>query len=311
MFSNIKDYKEATMEQGLKENGPKWILAATILFTYALLVLGNLVTTTGSGLDCPDWPLCHGTVNPPKHIGVWIEWSHRLLGGVTGVLIIFSAIYIIKKAGGAVKLFMKIALGLILVVVLLGGLIVIVEAPLLASYQHVVIISSHIVLATIIFVVMLMALSVVGKPGESSDAKYNVYFFALVYAQVILGIVVRYSNASLACPDWPLCQGAVLPPNMEAEVLMHWFHRLVAYTVAGIAVWRFIKVSKEGGDKGAALVTLLLVFAQATLGVTIVLTTMLLPILVLHGAVGFALLGWAAWEAAPHLIGASKAEAKA
>jgi cytochrome c oxidase assembly protein subunit 15 len=47
-----------------------------------------------------------------------------------------------------------------------------------------------------------------------------------------IGSATRVMNAGLACPDWPLCYGTVLPAEqMNLQVFLEWFHRLVASTV--------------------------------------------------------------------------------
>jgi heme a synthase len=47
-----------------------------------------------------------------------------------------------------------------------------------------------------------------------------------------IGSATRVMNAGLACPDWPLCYGSVLPSDqMNLQVFLEWFHRLVASTV--------------------------------------------------------------------------------
>src|SRR5439155_19455048 len=45
--------------------------------TFALLFVGGLVTSTGSGLAVPDWPLSFGMVLPPMRGGVLFEHGHR------------------------------------------------------------------------------------------------------------------------------------------------------------------------------------------------------------------------------------------
>ncbi|MEX2551444.1 MAG: COX15/CtaA family protein, partial [Actinomycetota bacterium] len=46
------------------------VVVATIL----LIAMGSVVRTTGSGLGCPDWPLCHGGLVPPRERTAMIEW---------------------------------------------------------------------------------------------------------------------------------------------------------------------------------------------------------------------------------------------
>src|SRR2546428_7847457 len=50
---------------------------ATALAMYGLIVLGSVVRTTGSGLACPDWPLCEGRIIPRLELPVMVEWLHR------------------------------------------------------------------------------------------------------------------------------------------------------------------------------------------------------------------------------------------
>ncbi|MFM1798844.1 MAG: hypothetical protein RLZZ117_1122 [Cyanobacteriota bacterium] len=55
-------------------------------------------------------------------------------------------------------------------------------------------------------------------------------------ALVVIGGATRVMEAGLACPDWPLCYGVLLPGRqMNAQVFLEWFHRLDAFLV-GLAL---------------------------------------------------------------------------
>src|SRR5262245_7091312 len=63
----------------------------TAVVMFALIVVGSIVRTTGSGLACPDWPLCHGRLIPPLQFNVLIEWFHRLLALCVSLLLTVTA----------------------------------------------------------------------------------------------------------------------------------------------------------------------------------------------------------------------------
>src|SRR5437773_12320760 len=67
-----------------------FLLAA--IFAYLQIALGGVVRVTGSGLGCPDWPLCHGRPYPPADLNSIIEYSHRAVGSLTELLIAATAI---------------------------------------------------------------------------------------------------------------------------------------------------------------------------------------------------------------------------
>src|SRR5256885_15779332 len=67
-----------------------FLLAA--IFAYLQIALGGVVRVPGSGLGGPDWPLCHGRPYPPADLNAIIEYSHRTVGAITGVLIIATVV---------------------------------------------------------------------------------------------------------------------------------------------------------------------------------------------------------------------------
>ena len=281
---------------------PTYPIGLTIMFLYLLMIMGAFVTSTGSGLACPDWPLCYGSVRPPFRINIWFEWGHRLLGGVTGLLLIISTIFVWLRYKGAARVLTALLLGLLFLGVLIGGVTVLTEAPYLDNIFRIAIVSSHLIIATMVLISLIFTLRKISSNNNVTEKGYTFFLFSLVYLQVILGILVRYSKASLACPDFPLCQGQIIPYLGNSAVALHFTHRITAGAVLLFTLFMLYRAIKENQGIRAAVITLSLVLLQAAFGISVVLTGMFLPVIIMHGAAGFILLGWLAYQSAPFLF---------
>src|SRR5258706_15596982 len=60
----------------------KFVAAATLFLIFA----GAMVTSTGSGLAVPDWPLSYGMVMPPMIGGIFYEHGPRMIAATVGLL---------------------------------------------------------------------------------------------------------------------------------------------------------------------------------------------------------------------------------
>src|SRR5919201_2841956 len=75
------------------------LLNATILATFALIVIGGVVRVSDSGLGCgrqgsgtQGWPLCGGRLLPFLQEHQVIEFSHRVVATIVVLLIVALAI---------------------------------------------------------------------------------------------------------------------------------------------------------------------------------------------------------------------------
>lgn len=251
-------------------------LASAILM-YALMMIGSVVRSTGSGLACPDWPLCQGHLIPPFEFHVMIEWFHRLVALLLGVMLLATAVWIWTHAETRAQLgaLAGVAIALYLVQALLGALTV---WKLLSPS----VVSAHLAVALVLFATLLV-LSMTARAAADEESRdwparparlvpLLVLATLWTWAQAWLGGIVSSSHAGLACPDWPTCYGRWLPP-MDGLIGLQMMHRMSGYGLLVVMVLAALRARRAPDPRigaGASL-ALGLTVSQIVLGVCNVL----------------------------------------
>ena len=91
-----------------------------------------------------------------------------------------------------------------------------------------------------------------------------------------VGSATRVMNAGLACPDWPLCYGQLVPSRqMNLQVFLEWFHRLDAALIGFSAIalsgltWWYRQVLPKWLPWAAIFALFLIVFQGILGGLTV------------------------------------------
>jgi heme a synthase len=248
------------------------VTAASTLF---LVFAGAMVTSTGSGLAVPDWPLAFGMVFPPMVGGVFYEHGHRLIAATVGLLTLIQAFWLQAREP---KPFLRrlgwVSLAVVIVQGTLGGLTVIFLLPPLISVSHAAL--AEIFLALNVSIAFFASRAYVRISGRrTADAKLAGIAKLLVaafFVQILIGALMRHLGAGLAIPDFPLAYGRLVPEFVSLGVVVNFAHRtwglVLGITVALLAPL-FIGRSDAAVRRvyGALLV---LVFVQITLGAYVV-----------------------------------------
>ena len=269
-------------------------------FTFVLLLAGALVTSTGSSLAVPDWPLSFGKFFPEMKGGVLFEHGHRMVAGTVVLLTLGLAIYtqIVEKRFWVKKL-AWCALGAVLLQAVLGGVTVLLHLPTEVSVAHAGLAQ--------IFFCLIISLSLVTSKNwiEDGDRRIkstigSVQTAALVttviiYFQIIIGAVTRHSGFGLAIPDWPLSFGQLLPNEWSLAILLQFSHtRVGAFIVLVLVNWLSFKVCTRYADEKAlfwpAASAALLVWLQCFLGILVIATEKSIVPTSVHVITGAALL---------------------
>ncbi len=207
------------------------LTVVTVVSTLVLIGVGSLVRTTGSGLGCPDWPLCHGSLLPPAERTAIIEYSHRTVASIVGALVVAQSIwaYRDRRRDGGIALLAVVSLPLLALQAWLGKETVERELPA-------EVVTIHLSMALVLFAVLALiaVFAVQGPqrrrlttPQRRGFARVALIASALTGAVLVIGSYLVGSDAGFACTGWPNCPEAPIPFVDGSRLQhIHWIHRL-------------------------------------------------------------------------------------
>ena len=243
----------------------------TAAFAYLQIALGGVVRVTGSGLGCPDWPLCHGNPYPAADIHSIIEYSHRTVGTITGVLLIVTVVaawVVFRRARPIVPWLATASLVAIAAEGVVGGVVVINE---LAPWLVVI----HLGLAMLIlgFLIATAILSLPAAPGVGNDAFRRVAVIATVatYLLLLTGSTVVASEADETCHSWPLCGGG-FALDFSGSSAFTMLHRGGVLLIGILLVYALLRAVRIAQVRTVAIATLAVFGIQVAVGAGSALT---------------------------------------
>jgi cytochrome c oxidase assembly protein subunit 15 len=265
---------------------------AGMLLCMVVVVLGAWVRLTGAGLGCPDWPTCYGHVVPADDVlepeKAWHEMIHRYAASTLGlVVMVIAGIAILRRRVGALTVWWLVT-PVVVLLHLLGGLTTL----------------------SLLFWLWLATLPAAHERGLGGFRPLANAVLVLLVAQIALGGWTSANYAAVACPDLPLCQGALMPDmdlaeafvpvrplgvdytggvlRLPARVAIHFVHRLgaVIVTFAVLVLSAGVLRSPHATPKqrGAAWLPLGALALQLTIGAAMILEGFPLPLATAHNA---------------------------
>jgi protoheme IX farnesyltransferase len=249
---------------------------ATALVTYALVVLGGVVRVSGSGLGCPDWPLCHGRLLPPLELHSIIEYSHRSAASLASTLIVVTAVvaWLALRRRRDILIPATLAVALLGVQVVLGAITVVLELPPIIVLAH---LGTAIALLGAVCVTATAAM-LAGGDGDPVAVWRARGAAAGTFLLILSGSLVVGSGASGACDAWPLCGGGFSIPLHQLP-LIQLLHRGVAGAVGiGVVLALLALLARHRRDRAVrATVALTLVALALQVAVGAAVVTLHLP----------------------------------
>jgi cytochrome c oxidase assembly protein subunit 15 len=271
----------------------------TSIGAYLMILLGVLVTTTGSGQGCGNsWPFCHGQIIPGViTIAGLIEYSHRVMAGADGflVLILTLCAWLMYRKDFRIKLFSFMSLLFVVLQGALGALTVVFEGTFALNW----LLSIHFGLSLIAFasvILLTIRLFQVGREQQDRPAKtvpdvpslqmpvwgLAVYTYIVVYT----GALVEHTGAVTGCGyQIPGC-GSTYFPSFTSLAGIQVLHRYAAGLLWLLVLWLLVAVVRHYRERRdivrGACWAFILITLQAVSGMINVLTAGQLLAALLH-----------------------------
>lgn len=201
---------------------------------FLVLLAGALVTNTGSGRGCgDDWPLCNGKFIPAFTLETAIEYSHRVVTGLVGIIVVatFVMTVVVYRRFREPLWFAGLTLFFTIVQALMGAAAVVwyQSPPVMALHFGISLLA---VASTVLLVLWVRRMDKGHDPASASMLPRSVFTWVLsaaiyCYVVVYLGAFIRHTDSGGGCLGWPLCNGEVVP-ELSGATGIAFAHRIAA-----------------------------------------------------------------------------------
>lgn len=268
------------------------LLLVTSVVTYLLIVMGSVVCMTGSGLGCPDWPMCYGQIIPPVNMGAIIETTHRFLAALTSPLIVAATVVGWRKHRSVWWLSRPpaIAIVLVLAVVVFGAFAVLTGLPPLIAAVDV---GCALTVLALVLTTWVVARARRRDPRMSDRLVFRTPFAmltlcaaAIVFLVLIGGPLAADVGSLARCLGWPLYSpvagaaevGGAYPP------VRRWLGVLAAVLIVAVVAqaWR-LRRGDAATVRGATVLAIAFL-VEATVGALMAASGFTMLYGVLYGA---------------------------
>ena len=294
-----------------------------------VIALGAWTRLVDAGLGCPDWPGCYGfVVFPTNEAEIALaearyptfpydinkaipEVVHRYFAAALGFLAIIMVYYSFKQNEN--KNIRRWTIGLLIFICCQGLFGYLTVSLLLLP----IIVTAHLfggfTTLTLFFLIFLMSgkFDILEKMAIPKLKTIAGIALVVLLFQIFLGVWTSTNYASLACADFPTCQGTYMPemdfkngfnlnqevgPNYlyglldnPSRVAIHYSHRVSAILVTLVFL---ILISKLWFSKAAPLASTIgiLLLTQISLGIINVVYVLPLYVAIAHNLVAALLL---------------------
>lgn len=331
----------------------RWLLMVAFLI-FAMVLIGGFVRLSRAGLSIVEWDVVTGILPPigdaawqqsfaeykltPEYLLVnqgmslgdyqyifFLEWFHRLIARIAGLLVIAPLIWFMYKRtlsfAESLRYWIIVALfgiqGAIGWIMVASGL---VDRPVVSHFR----LTIHLLAAlTLLGIVLWMAFdrSNALRPPTAADESPNQLdlhpaaggvrtmawvLMGAVVVQIAYGGLVAGLKAGHVSNTWPLMSGQLIPPglltnsepwwvNLYESVGAHWIHRWLAFVVAGVAIATVIIIRRDlkrnRTMRAAGNWLVVCVAAQIVLGIYTVLFDVQKWLALAHQGVGVVVFG--------------------
>ena len=300
-----------------------------VCLAFVVIALGAWTRLVDAGLGCPDWPGCYGfVVFPTNEAEIALAESrypmfpydinkaipevvHRYFAAALGFLAIIMVYYSFKQNEN--KNIRRWTAGLLIFICLQGLFGYLTVSLLLLP----LIVTGHLfggfTTLALFFLIFLMSgrFSILEKMKIPKLKTIAIIALVVLIFQIFLGVWTSTNYASLACADFPTCQGSYMPemdfkngfnlnqevgPNYlyglldnPSRVAIHYSHRVSAILVTIVFL---VLISKLWFSNAAPLASTLgvLLLTQISLGIINVVYVLPLYVAIAHNLVAALLL---------------------